>query len=191
MVLAFTVAVAVCAGALFFKYVALITLFGAFPPITVALSIMEAAILVRLNRGMPTLDWKSLETGERSRLTAAIVDLTKEYLVIGAVNAILLALLISLTAIGQESIKLWPIQTGKITSSVVGTLLALCLARMGYVVWRDFDIVRLQKTLIDAAGVRERREREGAAAEKKIADIRISGLRRSEPSAPREWPDKE
>ena len=51
-------------AALFGWGVPLVRLFDAFQPMIVALSIMIAAIFVRLNRGMPTLEWKKPRTRE-------------------------------------------------------------------------------------------------------------------------------
>ena len=46
---------------LFGWVVPLVHLFDAFQAMTVAFSIIIAAVFVRLNRGMPSLEWKSLE----------------------------------------------------------------------------------------------------------------------------------
>jgi hypothetical protein len=46
---------------LFAWNVPLLRLFDAFQPMVVALSIMVAAVFVRLNRGRPALEWKSLD----------------------------------------------------------------------------------------------------------------------------------
>nr|WMC97923.1 hypothetical protein RAR13_04200 [Aminobacter aminovorans] len=151
---------------------------GAFQPLLVALSIMVAAVFVRLNRGMPTLEWKSLEESERTRLTQAIVSLAGEYSFIVAVFAATLVLLLALIVIGPTEVALWPGRIQQGVSGVIGGLLSLCVARMAYVVWRDFDIVRLQKKLIDATGQREAQERTAALANEKIAQIKGTQLRK-------------
>ena len=74
-----TIAVTLLAAGLFAWAVPLVRLFGAFQPLIVALSIMVAAVFVRLNRGMPTLEWKSLDPVKRKDLTASIVRVTTEY----------------------------------------------------------------------------------------------------------------
>jgi hypothetical protein len=167
------------AAALFSLVVPLGRLFDAFQPMIVAGSIVVAAILVRLNRGMPTLDWKSLEANERSKLTQGIVDLTVEYLVILGANATLLITLVSLTVVGKVTVAGWPQIFQTIGSAVIGALAVLCVARMTYVVWRDLDIVRLQKRLIDASGIKDQNEAQAKIAAQKIADIRGASLRKT------------
>lgn len=46
---------------------------------TSALSIFIAAVLVRLARGMPTLDWKTVPIEKRKVLTGQLVDVSREY----------------------------------------------------------------------------------------------------------------
>src|SRR4051812_26590039 len=128
------------AGAIAWWLFPLRNLFAAFQPLTVALSIMVAGILVRLNRGMPTIDWKSLEPDERKRITSAVRDLTREYLNILAANALLAAGFIALTAIGQSQTCAWPEVSQRLASSALAAVGALCAIRMTYVVWRDYDI---------------------------------------------------
>lgn len=184
-----TIGAVLATAALFGWGVPLLRLFDAFQPMIVALSIMLAAILVRLNRGMPTLDWKSLEPEERSRLTASIVALTKEYAYIVGIKAVLITTLVSLTVVKEEA-KLWGDWTGRGVSAAIGALAALSVARMGYVIWRDYDIVRLQKKLIDASGVREKLEAETKASSQRVADIRSAGLRKISSGEPQAWPEQ-
>lgn len=176
-------------AALFGWGVPLSRLFEAFQPMIVALSIMLAAILVRLNRGMPTLDWKSLEPQERSRLTSAIVDLTREYAFIVGIKAVLITALVSLAPFKTDAAS-WSIWTSRGVSAVVGAMVALSVSRMAYVVWRDYDIVKLQKVLIDASGVREKLEAETKASGQKVADIRSAGLRKVGSAEPQAWPEQ-
>ncbi len=67
----------------------------------VILSVMIAAIFVRLNRGMPSLEWRSLEPEKRKILTTKIVELSDEYVWIVALNGIALVALVSLVVIGK------------------------------------------------------------------------------------------
>jgi hypothetical protein len=143
-------------------------------PVIVALSIMAAALLVRLNRGMPTLDWKSLDVNDRKVLTQRIVELTREYMIVLSVHAVTLLVLLGL-AIQDAGTLSSAVQKAIMASA--GGLVALCLARMAYIVWRDFDIVRLQKKLIDDAADREAVERASQEALSKVSAIRASGLR--------------
>src|SRR5919106_1273343 len=138
------------AAGLFGWGIPLSRLFGAFQPMIVALSIMIAAILVRLNRGMPSLEWKSLDPSKRADLTGSIVALTREYGWIVAILGALLAGLIALSVVGQDDIAaLWPPLAQRIAAGTVGGGIVLSVSRMGYVIWRDLDIVQLQKRLID------------------------------------------
>ena len=188
MVLGTTATAAIVAAILFGWAVPLLRLFDGFQPMTVALSIIVAALLVRLNRGMPTLDWKSLRQDDRERLTGSVLALTKEYVAILAINVVLLVVLVSLMTIGKVAIQSWtsaiPSWTNLISpvvSGAIGALVALCLARMSYVIWRDFDIVRLQKKLLDAAGERDQAEAQSKIANEKMGEIRASSIRRVQP----------
>ena len=182
-----TIALVVLSGILFGFEVPLPRLFNAVQPMTVALSIMIAAVFVRLNRGMPTLEWKSIDPADRKGLTSRIVELTTEYGWIIGANALTLALLVSLAAIGKDDAAKWTPWVQQIAAAGVGALGSLCVARMAYVVWRDIDVVRLQKRLIDGLAEKETLEREGAAASNKIADIRSAGVRKIEGPPPKAW----
>jgi len=162
-------------------------LFVAFQPMTVALSIMVAGVLVRLNRGMPTLDWKSLEPEGRRKLTSQIVILSKEYLSILGINAGLAIVLVAFLVIGKPAVMTWPDIVSRVVSGLIGGATALAIARMGYVVWRDYDIVKLQKLLIDASGDKEFQEKQDEAAAEKVEHMKSASLRRVEPPSLKDW----
>jgi len=187
MARAITIVVTVATAVLFAWAVPLVRLFGAFQPLIVALSIMIAAVFVRLNRGMPTLEWKSLDPEQRKDLTASVVSLTTEYGWIIGINAAVLAGLVTLSVIGATDAALWDVWVRRTVSGAVGGLVALCVARMAYVVWRDIDIVRLQKRLIDGTATREATEREAALAAEKVATIRSANVRPVEVKPPKAW----
>lgn len=187
MARALTIAVTLLVAGLFAWAVPLARLFGAFQPLIVALSIMVAAAFVRLNRGMPTLEWKSLDPDKRKDLTASIVSVTIEYGWIIGINAIALAGLVTLSVIGAEDATSWPEGVLRAVAGAVGGIVALCAARMAYVVWRDIDIVRLQKRLIDGVASRESDERERALADEKVASIRGANVRPVEVKPPKAW----
>jgi len=176
-----TIVVTLAIGLAFSQALSLQVIFAAFQPMTVVLSIMVAAILVRLNRGMPNLDWTAIDPPDRMRLTSGILELTREYVGIIVTNMILLVVLISLTTFGKEAFPAWPIWLSRTASGVVGGLAVLSLVRMTYVVWRDFDIVKLQKELIDKAAQREQQTRDNVLANETIAVMRAAGVRKIEP----------
>ncbi|WP_128292510.1 hypothetical protein [Afifella aestuarii] len=187
MVRVLTIAVTLLAAAMFAWAVPLARLFDAFQPLIVALSIMIAAVFVRLNRGMPTLEWKSLNPDRRKDLTAAIVSVTTEYGWIIGINAVALAGLVSLSVIGTSDAATWPEGIRRGVAGAAGGLVALSAARMAYVVWRDIDIVRLQKRLVDEAASHESEERERTLAAERLANIRSSNIRPVEIKPPKAW----
>jgi len=151
--------------------------FSVLQPTVVCLSIMAAAVFVRLNRGMPTLDWKSLSTEERKNLTERIVDLTRQYMQIIGLNAVALIGIIVLSAAGATDVAaLEPRYRQAISGSLI-FVLSLCVLRMAYVVWRDYDIVKLQKELLDKAADRDAIEANKKAAEESLTNIKAANLR--------------
>ncbi|MEI6558129.1 MAG: hypothetical protein WCO00_06950 [Rhodospirillaceae bacterium] len=187
MVRVITIVVTFATAGLFAWTVPLVRLFDAFAPMITGLSIMVAAVFVRLNRGMPTLEWKSLDPEKRKDLTAAIVRVTTEYGWIIGIIAFVLAGLVTFSVIGKADAALWPDWIRRVASSAIGGLVSLCAARMAYVVWRDIDIVRLQKRLIDGLALRESNEQQGKLADDKVASIRTANVRPVEVKPPKAW----
>ena len=187
MARAITIVVTLVATGLFAWAVPLGRLFGAFQPLIVALSIMVAAVFVRLNRGMPTLEWKSLDPEKRKDLTASIVRVTTEYGWIIGINAVALLGLVTLSVVGTTEAGAWPQWIQRVASGTVGGVVTLCAARMAYVVWRDIDIVRLQKRLIDGAASNESLDRERALADEKVMEFKAANLRRVPIEKPKAW----
>jgi hypothetical protein len=182
--------VACVVGALiFYWYVPIDRLFKALQPLIVTLSIIVAAVFVRLNRGMPTLEWKSLDPTKRAELTSKIVDLTHEYAAIVAAAALACLLLLVLAVIGECDLKLWSATKGSVISGFVGVAMSLCIARMAYVVWRDVDVVKLQKVLIDTAAVDERSRTDVALAEGKLERMREATVATPPVPPPSTWDD--
>lgn len=181
--------VAVALGAALFAWaVPLARLFDALPSMITALSIMVAAVFVRLNRGMPTLEWKSLDPDERKNLTSRIVGLAKEYGWIIAINAATLLGLVTLSVVGKAEVAAyWPSLAQRLAAGAIGGLGALCVARMAYVVWRDVDIVMLQKRLVDGTATREWTEQQGKLADEKVASIRSANVRKVDVAPPKAW----
>jgi hypothetical protein len=188
MARALTIIVMLAGAAIFWRWLSLADFLKIVQPLIVALSIMAAGLLVRLNRGMPTLDWKSLETNDRKILTGKIVELTREYLFVLLLQSCTLAVLLVLDVIAgdQQSI---PSSWDRPALAVIGGLLALCIARMGYIVWRDYDIVKLQKKLIDDAADREALKKAQEEALSNVAAIRAAGLQSGPKPEIMTWPE--
>ena len=155
-------------------------------PLIVALSIMAAALLVRLNRGMPTLDWKSLDSIERKILTGKIVELTKEYIFVLSIQAVTL---IALLVIAVQDAAHLSTTTQTVILAFEGALVALSVSRMAYIVWRDYDIVRLQKKLIDDSADREQVDKDSKEALSKVSVIRASNVRSGGKIETKNWPE--
>lgn len=189
-------------GGMFGWGVPLERLFEAFQTMIGALSIMAAGLLVRLNRTMPMLDWKIIEIKARERLTKQIVDLAREYLILLGILAVLLTALVGLIVVGGDEMfgtadnlaKVpltipWPDTVQRCLSGLLGAAITLVIVRMAYVVWRDYDIVKLQKAVIDASAARAERDEQEKTAEEKQASIARAGLRSVSPPTPKIWGD--
>lgn len=188
MARALTIVAILVAAALFGWAVPLSRLFDAFQSMITALSILAAAVLVRLNKGMPTLEWKSVDPEGRARLTSQIVEISTEYGWIIVVYAIALLGLIAMSVVGKSQVSAtWPDWTQRAVAAAIGGVAVLCIARMGYVIWRDIDVVRLQKHLIDGLASREIGEGNLKRAEEKVALIRSSGVRKVDIPQPKAW----
>ncbi|MFS8143733.1 hypothetical protein [Rhizobium sp. BR 249] len=151
-------------------------LFPTFQPISVVLSIMAAAIFVRLNRGMPTIDWKSLTGEERNRIAERMVAIAGDYVVGLGFSGCSIATLVCLVALGpQQATSLSrEMQVGIVSWFIFS--LGASTVWMGYVIWRDYDIMLLQKQVIEEATLREQRERDIQAAKEKSAAMKASSV---------------
>jgi hypothetical protein len=58
---------------------------------------------------------------------------------------------------------------------------------MAYIVWRDYDIIRLQKILIDESADKDASEEASKTALATVASIRSAGLRGGAAPEPRPW----
>lgn len=184
-----TVIVMLAGAVAFWRWLSLADFLKIVQPLVVALSIMAAGLLVRLNRGMPTLDWKSLETNDRKLLTTRIVELTREYLFVLLLQSVTLATLLVLDVASADPNKI-PTSWQQPVLALAGGLLALCVARMGYIVWRDHDIVKLQKKLIDDAADREALKKSQEEALSTVAAIRAAGLQPGPKPEISAWPER-
>lgn len=193
-----TLTICLVIGTLFAWLVPLDRLFDAFQSVLTSLSIIAAALMVRLNRTMPTIDWKVLPQESRKQLTKKVVELTEEYLGTLASVVALTAFVLFLIVVGREHI--FGSATGKpnpeiawysvwrrLDSGIFGAAVAFVCARMGYVVWRDLDIVRLQKEVIDLAGDQAHQAEQEKLAAEKVEGMERAGLRAIPNSPPKSW----
>jgi hypothetical protein len=60
---------------------------------------------------------------------------------------------------------------------------------MSYIVWRDYDIVRLQKKLIDESADRETVDKAHEEALSKVSAIRASNVRSGGKVETKSWPE--
>lgn len=143
--------------------------------LTSGLSIFIAAVLVRLARGMPTLDWKSIPIEKRRGLTSDLVDVSREYA--GLLVLLMLLLVVVVVTGGLTS---WLDTAGsawaRAASATNGFLITLSVLRFGYVVWRDLDIVTLQKVVIDEMADQEQEQRKLSLAQEKLTKMRQASL---------------
>lgn len=154
--------------------------------LTSALSIFIAAVLVRLARGMPTLDWKSVPLKSRKHLTGQLLSVSREY---AGLLGILLVLLVSVVLVGAASPWIlvqeeW-LQRG--VSAAMGFMVALSILRFGYVVWRDLDIVSLQKAVIDGMAAQEEAQEKSSIAATKLENMRGANLSGGEQPKVETW----
>ena len=104
-----------------------------------------------------------------------------------AIDAALLVLLVALTAVGKDDLVSWPDPAQRLLAGTLGAGMALSLARMAYVVWRDLDIVRLQKAVIDDGAKAERQAEQEKLVDEKVAAIKGSNVRSISSREPRAW----
>jgi hypothetical protein len=161
-------------------------IYAVLQPATVCLSIMAAAIFVRLNRGMPTVDWKSIKPTDRQQLTTSVVDLAVDYLVGLALTFTTLMSIMVLTAATKNDVLLLPHLFQQLVVGVFVALSLLSIIWMGYVIWRDYDIVLLQQRVIDDAAKQDITDHNRKIAESKIEDARSANLK-SEPTPIVPW----
>ncbi|MEY9748612.1 hypothetical protein ACVI1J_004765 [Bradyrhizobium diazoefficiens] len=183
-----TICVMAATGFVFGRWMTLALLKDVLQPLIVAISIMAAALLVRLNRGMPTLDWQSLEAAERKILTHRVVELSREYMSVLALQFVTLLVLLALSLIKEKTFYGWA-SGPTVVLGALGALLGLCISRMGYIVWRDTDIAKLQKKLIDDSADRQAIEKASQDALTTVNAIRSSGLRDHSKPEITSWPD--
>lgn len=132
--------------------------------------IIAAAVLVRLNRGVPTLDWKAVQFEAVERLLERLEDIAKSYIAVVIINAISISILLVIQFYHKPDYP-YSAQVVVTLSTTFGALLGLLLGRMAHVVWLDLDIVRLQKKVILSAAESENKKAQMASAAEKLSQI--------------------
>lgn len=169
--------IAIASAILFAKGVSLEQIYIISQPILVCLSIMSAAVLVRLNRGIPQVEWRELKYDEKKKLSNNFVEITKEYCLIISLFFILFSTIIIFMAVGIEYTKSLPLHFSQILSGIIGLILGACLFKMGYVIWRDYDIVVLQREIIMRISDNQETEYNNSIANENIKKIKEANLR--------------
>src|SRR5690606_7559702 len=83
-------------------------------------------------------------------------------------------ILVALLGLGPAEAVLMPENARRAAVACFVLAVSFSLVWMGYVIWRDYDIVRLQRTVIDGAADREARDKQVAEAERKTNQMRSS-----------------
>lgn len=133
-------------------------------------TIIVAAVLVRLNRGVPSLDWKSVDVQPIKNLLDRLEEVSKVYIVVVFTTLISIIFLISILYLEKISFSYKSYFVNSI-STAFGALLGLLISRMAYVVWLDLDIVRLQRAVILSAAETDSQKKQKAIAEEKIKTV--------------------
>ena len=170
-------------GALFAWLVPASALVSATTTSIPALAIIGAAVFVRLNRGMPALDWKSIDPKRRKDVTNSIYRVSREYAGLLVVIGFLLLLFILLSALGPQGVCELAGPFKRALAGLAGFLACFVVLRTGYVIWRDLDIVKLQKHVIDEAATKEISEAAEAEAKRRL-DAMNAGRHPQPPVAP-------
>jgi hypothetical protein len=156
-------ALTVAATAVGFLFAACLIPLEAWPEsaksLLTVLAILAAGVLVRLNRGLPTIDWSKVNPESRGDLVKKMRDISVEYgITLAQIGVLLVGLLasemIDLPVAGYGFYDIPPLIRA-IVSGFAGGSLIFVFSRMVYIVWRDIDIVELQADVITEAATSE------------------------------------
>ena len=175
--LALPLAVALALAVAFYTYLGGSFLVANVSPLLAVLSIFAAGILVRLNRGIPTIDWKSVDADATHRLLNQLEAVAKEYVAVFCIIVLSIVVVFAASFVDQSKIENAP-RIQQWLAGSFGFLFGVLSGRMGYIVWRDLDIVRLQKAVILSAATEEVAKSELAAAQEKLTAMSAARLPR-------------
>lgn len=133
---------------------------GSAKSLTTVLAIFAAGLLVRLNRGLPTIDWSKVPAAKRADLVGRMKRLSIGYgITLAQIGVVMIGLLIAERAtfpiLGDFDFYSVPEWVRRIASGGAGAAIAFVAARVAYVVWRDIDIVEFQAEVITEAASTE------------------------------------
>lgn len=141
-------------------------------------TVFMAAVLVRLSRGIPTIEWKATALIERENLLNSISQLAKEYIytivTAGLVIFTSLSCLIFFPTLLIEkcfAIFHFSIRYYSIIPGLIFGLFGVLIFQIARVLWRDFDIIQLQSQLIMRIGVDEAHQIETKSAKEKVEQM--------------------
>ena len=140
-------------------------------------AIIAAAVLVRLNRGVPSLDWKAVDVEAAERLLRRLEEVAKVYIALIAMTLISITILLAVIYLNTQAFS-YKRDIMVALSASFGTILGLVLGRMAYVVWLYLDIVRLQSAVIVSAARAEEAKKQEKVASEKLATIEATRLPR-------------
>lgn len=165
-------------GAFSFALLPLESWQGSAKSLTTVLSICAAAVLVRLNRGLPAIDWSKVDAEMRGELVLKMRDLSVGYgITLAQIGVVLVGLLLAERAkfpiaLGFDFYDV-PVAVRQAGSALAGACITFIFARVAYVVWRDIDIVEFQSEVVTAAAFAEIKGRQQA----KTGAIKKSSIR--------------
>lgn len=133
-------------------------------------SVFAAAVLVRLNRGLPSVDWKSVDEISLKDLLDEIEKVSKGYAVILFIIFGGLTSTVSVLFVGGQ-LSLGNIDISRTISGIVGAFLGLSISRMCHLIWIDVEIVRLQRRVVESAASETERKTQSEIAKEKLAEI--------------------
>lgn len=139
-------------------------------------ALIVGAVLVRLNRGLPSIDWKMVDATPIERLLNRLEEAAKVYIIIVVACAVSICILLASIYVDKVTFA-YKLTTSLFLSTTFGVLLGFVISRMTFVVWLDLDIVRLQRAVILASAKSQNSDKQIKAAEDKLTAINNARIR--------------
>lgn len=113
-------------------------------------AIFAAAVLVRLNRGLPSVEWKFVEEDALKRLMDRMEEVTRDYVAVLLVIFSGMVSAVTLLVIGDD-FDWGGVEITRVVSGICGGLFGLSLSRMAHLVWLDVSIFKLQRAVVESS----------------------------------------